>query len=607
MCGIAGYIGKKSIEPTVIRKTLELMENRGPDHQGYKHLNPNGVNIFLLHSRLSIIDCDVRANQPFVLGGCSLVFNGEIYNYIELRGDLKKQGVECVTTSDTEVLLRYYLLYGEDCVKYFEGMWAFAIYDTQNNKLFLSRDRFAEKPLYYYQTNDGFYYGSEIKFIRSLSGQPFTINQRHLLRYLVQGYKSLYKTEETFFNEINEIDYATNLVINHDLKIRTYRYWVPQCRSNDKISISDAIDGARHYLLESVRIRLRSDVPLAFCLSGGVDSAALVSIAAKQFNYNVSSFSIIDRDERYNEYDNIKATIEDTNCKSTLVELSYDKALPRLQELIKYHDVPVATITYFVHSMLSEQISAKGYKVAFSGTSADELFTGYYDHFLLHLNAVRDSDKHTRHLNDWEDNILPFVRNPTFRNPDLYKERPGYREHVYDNSSEFMSFLKVPFGEEFKEELLSEGLLRNRMMNELFYEITPVVLHEDDLNSMFYSIENRSPYLDSKLFEFAHSIPDEYLVQDGYGKYILREAMKGILNDKVRLDRQKKGFNASINTLFDFSDKETREYLLEPEAQIFELIDRKEIARLLDLNPAPNHYSKYLFNFMNAKIFLEQN
>jgi asparagine synthase (glutamine-hydrolysing) len=170
-----------------------------------------------------------------------------------------------------------------------------------------------------------------------------------------------------------------------------------------------------------------------------------------------------------------------------------------------------------------------------------------------------------------------------------------------------MSFLKVPFGEEFKEELLSEGLLRNRMMNELFYEITPVVLHEDDLNSMFYSIENRSPYLDSKLFEFAHSIPDEYLVQDGYGKYILREAMKGILNDKVRLDRQKKGFNASINTLFDFSDKETREYLLEPEAQIFELIDRKEIARLLDLNPAPNHYSKYLFNFMNAKIFLEQN
>ena len=291
MCGIVGYIGKKAIEQPTIRHTLDLMKNRGPDHQEYVHYVQNGKNIFLLHSRLSIIDCDVRANQPFVLGGCSLVFNGEIYNYIELRGDLKKQGVECVTTSDTEVLLRYYLLYGEDCVKYFEGMWAFAIYDTQNNKLFLSRDRFAEKPLYYYQTNDGFYYGSEIKFIRSLSGQPFTINQRHLLRYLVQGYKSLYKTEETFFNEINEIDYATNLVINHDLKIRTYRYWVPQCRSNDKISISDAIDGARHYLLESVRIRLRSDVPLAFCLSGGVDSAALVSIAAKQFNYNVSSFS----------------------------------------------------------------------------------------------------------------------------------------------------------------------------------------------------------------------------------------------------------------------------------------------------------------------------
>ena len=145
------------------------------------------------------------------------------------------------------------------------------------------------------------------------------------------------------------------------------------------------------------------------------------------------------------------------------------------------------------------------------------------------------------------------------------------------------------------------------MMNELFHEITPLILHEDDLNSMFYSIENRSPYLDSKLFKFAYSIPDEYLIQNGYGKYILREAMEGILNDKVRLDRQKKGFNASINTIFDFSDKETRDYLLNSESPIFELIKREEVSKLLNLNPAPNHYSKFLFNFINTKMFLEMN
>ena len=607
MCGIAGYIGKKTIEQPIIHQTLNLMKNRGPDHQGYKHLKRNGANIFLLHSRLSIIDCDARSNQPFVLEGCTLIFNGEIYNYIELKEDLKKQGIKCTTTSDTEVLLRYYLLHGEDCVKYFEGMWAFAIYDEGRKTLFLSRDRFAEKPLYYSRTEDGFYFSSEIKIIKSLSGKTHTINQKHLLRYLVHGYKSLCKVDETFFKEISEIKYATNLFVNSDLEIRSYCYWEPTSKIDEGMSLDFAVEGARYHLLESIRLRLRSDVPMAFCLSGGVDSAALVSIAAKYFDHSISSFSIIDNDERYNEYDNIKATVDDTNCKSTLVELSYEKSLPRLQELIRYHDMPIATITYFVHSMLSEQISKNGYRVSFSGTSADELFTGYYDHFLLHLNMMRNSPKYDCYLSDWEENIQPFVRNPILKNPDLYRLTPDFRGHVFDSSSEFADILKIPFDEIFTEEYFTENLLRNRMMNELFYEATPVILHEDDLNSMFYSIENRSPYLDSRLFEFAYSIPDKFLIQGGFGKYILRESMKGILNDTVRLDRRKKGFNASINSLFDFSEKETREYFLESGSPIFEYLDREKVSNLLDVRPAPNHCSKFLFSFINTKIFLEQN
>ena len=607
MCGISGYIGKKRIKEQTIHKTLSLMKNRGPDYQDYRYIENNEIRIYLLHSRLSIIDLDERANQPYTLDNCTLIFNGEIYNYVELKEDLEKQGIRCETASDTEVLLRYYILYGEDCVNYFEGMWAFAVYDEGNRKLFLSRDRFAEKPLYYCQTEDGYYFGSEIKFIKLLRGESLGVNQRHLLRYLVQGYKSLYKTNETFFNDIREIKYATNLVVNPDLEIRSYRYWEPSCEIDEKMTLDDAVQGTRQRLLESVRLRLRSDVPLAFCLSGGVDSASIVSIAANVFNYDVSSFSIIDSDERYNEYDNIKATIDHTNCKSTLIELSHANSLSRLQELIEYHDMPVATITYFVHSMLSEQISKNGYRVAFSGTSADELFTGYYDHFLLYLNAVNDNPKHAEYLKDWNDNIQQYVRNPILRNPNLYRDTPHYREHVYDNSLEFAGLLKVPFDEIFTEECFTENLLRNRMMNELFHEATPLILHEDDLNSMFYSIENRSPYLDSKLFRFAYSIPNEYLIQNGYGKYVLREAMKGILNDKVRLDRQKKGFNASINSLFDFSDRETVAYFLEPESPIFELIDRESVSEMLNLNPAPNHYSKFLFNFINAKMFLEMN
>ncbi|MDH3974311.1 MAG: asparagine synthase (glutamine-hydrolyzing) [Deltaproteobacteria bacterium] len=607
MCGIAGYIGNRLIHQSTISHTLDLMKNRGPDFQDALHINQGETNIHLLHSRLSIIDLKERANQPFTLENCTLIFNGEIYNYLELRANLNKEGITCKTESDTEVLLKYYLLYGEDCVNYFEGMWSFAIYDKNRRKLFLSRDRFAEKPLYYYQADGGFYFGSEIKFIRSLLDKALTVNKKHLLRYLVQGYKSLYKTEETFFNEISEVKYASNLTINPNLEVNHYRYWQPVSKIDANMSLDDAIEGARHHLLESVRLRLRSDVPLAFCLSGGVDSASIASIAAKEFNYDVSVFSIIDKDERYNEYDNIKATIDDIKCQSTLVELSYNNVLPRLRKLIEYHDVPVATTTYFVHSLLSEQISKRGYRVAFSGTSADELFTGYYDHFLLHLNAVSSETSYSQYLNDWKKNLLPFVRNPILRNPDLYSESPDYREHVYDNSQEFTDFLEVPFEEKFREDFFTDNLLRNRMMNELFHEATPLILHEDDLNSMFYSIENRSPYLDSRLFEFANSIPDKHLIRNGYGKYVLRESMKGILNDTVRLDRRKKGFNASINSLFDFSNQETMDYLLKPDSPIFELINRKKVSDLFNLNPAPNHYSKFLFSFINAKIFLEQN
>ena len=145
------------------------------------------------------------------------------------------------------------------------------------------------------------------------------------------------------------------------------------------------------------------------------------------------------------------------------------------------------------------------------------------------------------------------------------------------------------------------------MLNELFHEATPLILHEDDLNSMRFSIENRSPFLDTRLMEFAYSIPDKYLIKKGYGKFILREAVKGILNDKVRMDRQKKGFNASINSVFDFSDNNLREFILDDSSPIFDLVDLNFIDALLDINPQPNHYSKFLFSFITTKIFLEQN
>lgn len=602
MCGIAGYIGKSPIQKKQILDTISVMKNRGPDHQDYISFSNGEFFVTLIHSRLSIIDLDSRSNQPFFDEHCILVFNGEIYNYLEIRKELENLGAIFKTSSDTEVLIKSYLHFGEECVNKFEGMWSFALFDKIENKLFLSRDRFAEKPLYYFESNQGIYFSSEIKAIKQLSGNKLSVNNNHLYRYLVNGHKSLYKTNQTFYKDIKELDFASNLIISNN-DVKNYKYWKP-VYSPKKISESDAIEGIKYFLKRSLRLRLRSDVPLAFCLSGGVDSASLVSLAAKELNYDVSTFSIIDSDVRYNELENIHATVNDIGCKNFQFKLdSKDDNISRLEKLVKYHDAPVATISYFVHSILSEAISSKGFKISISGTAADEIFTGYYDHFNLHFNEIRYDQDFNSYLNDWKSFPCNYIRNPFLKKYDLYFENPNLRDHIYLNNRQFSDYLKQPFQESFLETNYSDSLLRNRMMNEVFHEVVRVILHEDDLNSMCYSLENRSPFLDKELFEFAYSIPSKLLIKNGYAKYLLRESMSGILNDKVRLDREKKGFNASINSIIDFNNKEHIDYILD-ESKVFDFVKKEKIESLLMKKEYSNSFKKFLFNFLNVKIFL---
>lgn len=258
-----------------------------------------------------------------------------------------------------------------------------------------------------------------------------------------------------------------------------------------------------------------------------------------------------------------------------------------------------------MHACLCEMIAQSGYRVAISGTAADELITGYYDHFNLHLYEMRDHPEFDQRLREWQDGPGRFVRNPHLKNPQLYINNPGFRDHIYLNNNVFAGFLTVDFTEAFTEEHFCDSPLRNRMMNELFHEAVPVTLHEEDHNAMHYSIENRSPYLDSRLFDFAYSIPAEHLIRDGYGKYILRAATRGVLNDQVRLDKQKKGFNASFHSLLNLDRPESREFLLDRGA-IFDFVRREKIEALLAEDSLTNSYSKFLFSFVSAKIFLSQ-
>jgi len=607
MCGIAGYFGTEAPSRERIDACLALMRRRGPDHAACRSwIGPAGRQAVVLHSRLSIIDLDERANQPFRSGASWIALNGELYNYIEVRGALEKRGMRFSTSSDTEVLLAAVSADGPPALDACEGMWAFATYDERDGSLSLARDRFGEKPMYLFRDRSGLYFGSEVKFIVALLGRRLPVDESHLYRYLVNGYKALYKGSHSFFKGISELPPATWLRVDrHGIQTAT-KYWSPKPSVDERMSYADAVEGARERLIDAVRLRLRADVPLAFCMSGGVDSNALISIARRVFDYDVHGFTIVNDDARYEEQDMVELVVRELGIRHTPIPARTDGFLSKLRTLVRQHDAPVYTITYFAHWMLMQAIAEHGYRISISGTAADELFTGYYDHHLAYLYEIRgDATLHAASLDAWSRHIRPIVRNPFLSNPDLFVGDSTFRDHIYLDAASFSDCLRRPWMEPFTEASFTADLLRNRMLNELFHEAVPVILHEDDLNAMYYSIENRSPYLDRRLFEFCFSIPTRHLIRDGRAKQVLRDAMRDIVPAPVIESRRKVGFNAPIFSYLDVKDPETRAQLLD-DSPIFEHVRRDRIEELIDKDFLPNSRSKFLFYFLNSKIFLEE-
>ena len=603
MCGIAGSIGLNPLDLKRAEAALESLARRGPDAHGKWKGVIGSSAVSLLHTRLAIVDLDARANQPFEWDGCVLVHNGEIYNFIELRDELIALGHSFKTKSDTEVIVHAYRQWGPECVDRFEGMWAFGLADLRRHVLFLSRDRFGEKPLFLWPQGDALYFASEVKALAAMKGQAPAVNLQQMRRYLVNGYKALFKRPETFFDGVDELAPGCNLLLQTHHSGKPERYW-SLSYAPEEMSQSDAVEGSRARLFDSVRMRLRADVPVAFCLSGGVDSSALASIAAKHCGRQVHTFSIIDEDARYNEIENIEATVREISSDHHIIRTSTEGFLDRLADQIEYHDGPVSTISYYIHAFLSQAIAEAGFKVAISGSAADELFTGYYDHYNFWLAEMRESAEIDSLLSDWGESYGAYVRNPFLRDPLQFAKTPDERRHIYLNRELFNTLMHEPFEEDFFEAELSPNLLRRRMLNELFHEAIPVLLREDDLNSMSVSIENRSPYLDRQLAEFVYSVPSRHLIKDGYAKWILREAVGGVLNDQVRLDKQKRGFNASIDSLLDRKDSKVIDRLLEP-GPIFEIVKRDRIEAFLREDFEDNSFSKFAFSFVSAKLFLE--
>jgi len=604
VCGIAGYRGPQPIDASRIEACLSLMHRRGPDFATHREWRAADTTTQLLFTRLSIIDLDPRANQPLACGTQWMTCNGELYNYKELRHELERAGHTFKTQSDVEVFVHWLDHHGLEGLDRCEGMWAFALYDESTGTLTLCRDRFAEKPLYVYRDATGLYFGSEVKFLSALLGRKLDVNIEHLRRYLVNGFKSLYKSDQTFFQGVREGPAGTYLILADDGE-QAGRYWQLRFAPDTGMTYADAVDAARAELVRSVELRLRSDVPLAFCLSGGVDSNSLVSIAKNVFDYDVHGFTIVNDDARYDEREMVQHSVAELSIRHTAISADRSNFLPRLRALVRQHDAPVYTISYYAHYMLMEGMAQHGYRIAVSGTGADELFTGYYDHHLAYLYEVRNTPSWQASRDAWTEQIRPFVRNPFLSRPDLFIDDPSFRDHIFLDADAFSAMLAAPFREPFSESPLSDSLLRNRMLNELLHEIVPVILHEDDLNAMYYSIENRSPFLDRGLAELCYQIPSPLLMRNGRAKAVLRDAMRGIVADRILDCPEKIGFNAPIFSYLDVDDPEVRDSLLAP-SPIFDHVRQEAIQSLLDERELPNSRSKFLFYFLSAKLFLEE-
>ena len=610
MCGIAGFIGKKNFSEKQIKKTLKLMYNRGPDNQDFFYFrNKVGNNVYLLASRLSIVNQSKDSNQPLRIDNNIIIFNGEIYNILELRQKLKKLGVTIKTSSDTEIILRLYNLYGENCLKHMEGMWSFVIYNTKSNKIFMSRDRFGEKPFLYFTDGNDLYFGSEFKFIQSLHEKKINVNLKQVTNYLNLGYKSLYKFSEGFFERVKEFPKSSYAYYETGKKLNFKSYWNINYKEDKDLTEHRAIRLTKEKLIDSLEKRINTKVPVGLCLSGGIDSVVLAYIVKKIFNKKIQTYSIVDRDTRYSEKNQIDKVVKDLQLDNKQIVVKKSNSLDKLDDLISYKSSPISTVNYFNHSLMMDKMKKDGIKVSLLGTAADEIFGGYYDHYLLQIASLYQNQKKDLlklQVEDFNKFTSKYIRNNELQNPYKYIKNPNSRNHIFDERIVINKFLYHPSKRRFFEKKYCSDILRNRMLNELNCETTPVILNEDDLNSMNVSIENRSPFLDSNLVKFANTIPTEFLIKNGYNKYILREAFKGIVHKDILKERRKIGFNSSINDVFNLENKNILNQIMDKKSPIFDLVDYSKMKKILKIKKYPNYLSKFVFNFINANLFLKK-
>ncbi len=587
MCGILAYFNSDGIgagQLANLTASLKKISHRGPDGEGITLINTrtgafhnlitdetpqadltNKINIeqanniefdlFFGHRRLSIIDVSVNGHQPMVYeNGNWLIFNGEIYNYIELREELKSLNFKFKTDSDTEVIHAAYQAWGSDCISKFNGMFSIVIYDSKKRELFSGSDRFGVKPMYYYKTQKELLFVSELVQLNPLNLR-LTYNQNTISGFLnnisVDG-------GETFYKEINRHPSSHFSVIpltKDSVSMHTKKYYEIDLKPS-ALKSNDIIDNFKELFESAVKLRLRSDVPLGFSVSGGLDSSAVLYTALKYLNsfqeqQKPVTFSAIfpglEGDESYF----IKLIEKDLNITSFYTNPLEEFNFGEFEKIIYHQNFPINSTSYYAEWSVAKLIHSKNIKVVLVGQGGDELLAGYHYHFYRYCRELILKGKITKYL-------ALAKKYAEIKNVDVNLVHKNVLNEVKLAAKFKLGLTK--YGRSLVNKWDNANTLVELLKLDLNENIMPTLLRADDRNSMAFSVETRHPFLDYRLVDFCFSIPSDFKIKDGWQKSILREAVKE-MPEEIKYRKDKKGYTTPHNLWIDKYRSEFEEYL----------------------------------------------
>jgi len=549
MCGIAGVISTSIIEHKNLEALIGPIKHRGPDGSGI-WIN-NEKNVGFAHRRLSIIDLSDNGSQPFHSQSkeYTITYNGEIYNYIEIREILKKKGHQFRTFTDTEVILAAFKEYGYDCLNYFDGMFAFALWDNNKQELFCARDRFGEKPFFYYLNNNRFVFASEIKQFWSY-GIDKIIDPEKLERFLLKSEViDDNAKEKTFYKNIISLKAAHFLIYKIGQNPNIKEYWnLKTVKINSHYNFHDASIKFLELLNKSIQYRLRSDVQVGSSLSGGLDSSAIVySINSKFLKLNQKQFTFSARFNNYekDEGEYIDALISELHDINRFdVFLNSDEFEKDIQQIIYHQDEPFQSASIFAQFKVMELVKKNNVTVLLDGQGADELLGGYETLYIEYLKQL-------------------FYNRPDIYTSELtaYNKMHGSKYGMVDLKKNDTPLFKLK--RETKrlfniKQAVSNTYFSNVLQQYICGAQLQQLLRYADRNAMAHSIETRLPFLNHELVEFCFTLPDQFKLKNGWPKFILRKVFDKKITDKIIWRKNKIGYETPENTFMQSNNSQTR-------------------------------------------------